>query len=153
MLLHNARHSYRLLALAMMALFVPANTFGQETDITQTPNTANAGIKKSLDQQIGEGRGDINTPDSSHFIIKRDPFRAIARGRQLFQRKFTVAQGMGPRTGDGEGDIETDLSIGAGLADSCAACHGRPRGAAGFGGDVFTRPDSRDAQHLFGFRH
>src|SRR5207253_669686 len=40
--------------------------------------------------------------------------------------------------------------IGAGLADSCAACHGRPRGAAGSGGDVATRPDSRDAPHLFG---
>jgi hypothetical protein len=34
--------------------------------------------------------------------------------------------------------------------DSCAGCHGRPRGSAGFGGDVFTRPDSRDAPHLFG---
>jgi hypothetical protein len=33
-------------------------------------------------------------------------------------------------------------------SDSCAACHGRPRGAAGFGGDVVTRPDSRDAPHL-----
>jgi hypothetical protein len=36
------------------------------------------------------------------------------------------------------------------LADSCAACHGRPRGSAGFGGDVFTKPDSRDSPHLFG---
>jgi hypothetical protein len=36
------------------------------------------------------------------------------------------------------------------LADSCAACHGRPRGSAGFGGNVFTRPDSRDSPHLFG---
>ncbi len=72
------------------------------------------------------------------------------RGRQLFQRKFTQAQGVGPRTGDGEGDIESDASIVAGLADSCAACHGRPRGSAGSGGDVFTRPDSRDAPHLFG---
>src|SRR5262249_22347817 len=33
---------------------------------------------------------------------------------------------------------------------SCAGCHGRPRGAAGSGGDVVTRPDSRDAPHLFG---
>jgi hypothetical protein len=37
-----------------------------------------------------------------------------------------------------------------GLADSCAACHGRPAGSAGFGGNVFTRPESRDAPHLFG---
>ncbi len=40
--------------------------------------------------------------------------------------------------------------IGAGLADSCAACHSRPFGSAGFGGNVFTKPDSRDTPHLFG---
>jgi mono/diheme cytochrome c family protein len=51
---------------------------------------------------------------------------------------------------DRSGNIHTDPSIGAGIIDSCAGCHGRPRGAAGFGGDVFTRPDSRDAPHLFG---
>ncbi len=122
----------------------------QETDIYQHPNIEHAGIKKSLEQQIGTGRGDINTPDSSLYIINRDPFRSIRQGRNLFQRKFTMSQGMGPRNGDGLGDISADASLGAGLADSCAACHGRPRGSAGFGGDVFTRPDSRDAPHLFG---
>ena len=55
--------------------------------------------------RAGVGRGDILTPDSSSFLIARDPFRAIVRGRQLFQRKFTQAQGVGPRTNDGEGDI------------------------------------------------
>ena len=48
------------------------------------------------------------------------------------------------------GDINTNLALGAGLVDSCAGCHGRPRGSAGVGGDVATRPDSRDAPHLFG---
>jgi mono/diheme cytochrome c family protein len=48
------------------------------------------------------------------------------------------------------GDVHKDLAIGAGLSDSCASCHGRPRGSAGVGGDVATRPDSRDAPHLFG---
>ena len=76
--------------------------------------------------------------------------RAIRRGRQLFQRKYTRLQGIGPLSGDGSGNIETTLAIGAGLVDSCAGCHGRPRGAAGAGGDVVTRPDSRDAPHLFG---
>ena len=122
----------------------------QETDVTQAPNAAGAGIKKSLAEEIGLGRGDGFTPDTSIYLIRRDPFRSIARGRQLFQRKFTLAQGLGPRTGDGVGDIESEGSIGAGLADSCAACHGRPQGSAGFGGDVFTRPTSRDAPHLFG---
>ena len=122
----------------------------QLTDITQTPNRANAGIQKALEEQIGAGEGDVMTPDSSRFIIQRDPFRAIRRGRQVFQRKFTIAQGVGPRVDDGIGDIETTPALGAGLADSCAGCHGRPRGSAGFGGSVFTRPESRDAPHLFG---
>ena len=53
-------------------------------------------------------------------------------------------------TNDGRGNVGINLAIGAGMTDSCAACHGRPRGAAGVGGDVATRPDSRDAPHLFG---
>lgn len=124
--------------------------FAQLIDKTQAPNTANAGINKSLAQQIGSGRGNDFTPDSSLFIIHRDPFRSIRRGRQLFQRKFTRAQGQGPRVQDGVGSIETNLALGAGLSDSCAGCHGRPPGSAGSGGDVVTRPDSRDAPHLFG---
>ena len=133
-----------------VVLAIAASAAAQETDVTQTPNTANAGIKKSYAQQIGAGRGDVMTPGSSMFIIKRDPFRSIVRGRQLFQRKFRRAEGQGPRVADGIGDIETTGALGAGLGDACATCHGRPKGAAGFGGDVFTRPDSRDAPHLFG---
>jgi hypothetical protein len=119
-------------------------------DNTQAPSTAKAGINKSQLDEIGPGRGDVNTPGSSICMINRDPFRAIRRGRQLFQRKFTHLQGQGPNEKDGVGDINTDLAIGAGLSDSCALCHGRPRGSAGSGGNVVTRPDSRDAPHLFG---
>ena len=121
------------------------------TDLTQTPNPMNEGINKSLEQQIGTGRGSLYAPQSSRYIIARDPFRSVRRGRQIFQRKFTMAQGLGPRSNDGIGDnIHANAALGAGVSDSCAGCHGRPRGAAGFGGDVFTRPDSRDAPHLFG---
>jgi len=138
--------------LILLSLLAISSTLirAQLVDQTTTPNLANEGIKKSLADQIGAGRGDLDTPGSSRYIIARDPFRAIRRGRQLFQRKFTREQGQGPVTGDASGDIASDLSIGAGLADSCAACHARPRGAAGFGGAVVTRPDSRDAPHLFG---
>jgi len=124
--------------------------FAQLPDQTLAPNTAQAGIAKSLQQEIGAGRGDVMTPDSSLFIINRDPFRSIRRGRQLFQRKFNRAQGQGPNEGDCAGDLNTNDAIGAGLSDSCALCHGRPRGSAGVGGNVATRPDSRDAPHLFG---
>ena len=122
----------------------------QLIDRTSAFNSSEDGIALSLADQVGAGRGDWFAEDSSTFIINRDPFRAIRRGRQLFQRKFTIAAGVGPVTGDGAGNIDIDRIIGAGLADSCAACHGRPRGSAGFGGDVVTRPDSRDAPHLFG---
>ncbi|MCE9594016.1 MAG: thiol oxidoreductase-like protein, partial [Planctomycetes bacterium] len=103
-----------LLSAAVLGSFAPAAS-AQLTDITQAPNTLNAGIKKSLTQQIGLGRGDVSTPNSSAFLIERDPFRAVARGRQLFQRKFTEGQGLGPRRNDGVGDIEHDAAIGAGL--------------------------------------
>ena len=140
-----------IFALAGGMAIVGTAAHAQLIDRTLTPNPANEGIAKSLAQQVGAGRGDVNTVGSSIYIIKRDPARSVRRGRQIFQRKFSVFQGFGPRTNDGvEGNIVADASLGAGLADSCAACHGRPRGSAGFGGDVATRPDSRDAPHLFG---
>jgi hypothetical protein len=133
-----------------LVLLVSTLVCGQLTDQTQAPNTAKAGIAKALQQEVGAGRGDAMTWDSSIYIIKRDPFRSVRRGRQLFQRKFTRLQGQGSNEGDGVGDLNTNGAIGAGLSDSCASCHGRPRGSAGTGGDVATRPDSRDAPHLFG---
>jgi len=124
----------------------------QLIDRTKNPNVINAGIAKSLADEVGAGRGNVMMPGSALFNIKRDPFRSIRRGRQLFQRKFLRTQGAGPIADDLVlgGNIETSLKIGAGLTDSCASCHGRPRGSAGFGGDVVTRPESRDAPHLFG---
>src|SRR4026208_2382034 len=139
-----------LMSVALAICLAALPVLSQSIDRTQNPNTANAGIAKSLALDVGAGRGDLLTPDSSSFIIARDPFRAIRRGRQLFQRKFLRSQGHGPVSNDGLGDINTNLGLGAGLSDSCAACHGRPRGAAGSGGDVVTRPDSRDAPYLFG---
>jgi hypothetical protein len=115
------------------------------------PNIAGGQVNKSLDGQVGAGHGDVFTPGSAVYLIKRDPARSIRRGRQLFQRKFTLEQGMGPRVdASSGGDVMGNRALGAGLMDSCAGCHGRPRGAAGDGGDVVTRPDSRDAPHLFG---
>lgn len=122
------------------------------TDVTQTtPNVPGGAIEKSLEQQIGYGRGDERTPGSSIYLIARDPARAVRRGRQVFQRKHTHSQGLGPRVNpDSTGNIQENPALGAGEGDSCSSCHGRPRGAAGFGGEVATRPDSRDSPHLFG---
>lgn len=147
----------RLIKLAVLAsigvaLCIPA--IAQLVDQTVYPNSPNFGIAKSYVQQIGAGRGDINTPDSSMFIIKRDPFRAVRRGRQIFQRKFTRAQGSGPGVGEGANGptaLTTNTrGIGAGVADSCASCHGGPVGGAGAGGAIITTPGGRSAPHLFG---
>ncbi|MGH9313558.1 MAG: di-heme oxidoredictase family protein, partial [Vicinamibacterales bacterium] len=143
-----------LVCAAVFVLAASTRMFGQLVDKNKAPNSANEGISLPLTggpypSQIGDGRVGTD-PNTSQNVIAMDPFRAIRRGRQLFQRKFTRLEGQGPVTGDGFGNIHVDLIIGAGLADSCAGCHGRPRGSAGFGGDVVTRPDSRDAPHLFG---
>jgi hypothetical protein len=78
--------------LAVVATLVTATALAQLPDKTRTPNVANEGINKSLTEQIGAGRGSLTTPGSSLFIINRDPFRAIRRGRQIFQRKFVRSQ-------------------------------------------------------------
>ena len=141
-------------ALALAATMFAGTAEAQLKDITQIgPTVPGGAINKSFAQQIGAGRGDTSPSNTSLFIIKRDPFRAVRRGRQIFQRKFTVAQGWGrpPTTASATRRSSAAIpAVAAGLADSCAGCHGRPRGSAGFGGDVVTRPDSRDAPHLFG---
>lgn len=139
---------------AIFLVTASAQILGQLIDRNKAPNSADEGISRPLTgfpypSQIGEGRTGADW-NASLNVIALDPFRAIRRGRQIFQRKFTRLEGQGAVTGDGFGNIDVDLAIGAGLGDSCASCHGRPRGAAGFGGDVATRPDSRDAPHLFG---
>ena len=145
-------NNLRIVLGTVSGLLAVVTCSAQMIDRTKAPNAINEGIAKSLEQEIGAGRGDWMTPGSSSFIILRDPFRAIRRGRQLFQRKFQHLEGAENTfyARDGSGAVDHNLAIGAGLTDSCAACHGRPRGSAGFGGDVVTRPDSRDAPHLFG---
>ena len=158
MIFEKWEHSIIWIALFPITLLLwVGNAQGQLTDQTQTPNSAGRGIALSLEEQIGEGQGLVTEPGTSLYIIKRDPARAVRRGRQLFQRKFTTEQGQGPRTLDGIGgdigepdSIANNGALGAGLSDSCALCHGQPRGSAGFGGDVVTRPDGRNAPHLFG---
>ncbi len=149
-----------LLVLALWvapAVEVPAQLVGcAQVAPTNAPGGC---IERTLEDQIDLGHNsDIQIPGTnfgistgSIFLIKHDPARSIRRGRQLFQRKFTENQGQGPRVNDDStGSIVANRAFGAGLMDSCAGCHGRPRGSAGHGGVVQTFPDSRDSPHLFG---
>src|SRR5262252_3967212 len=92
--------SLLVLTVAAAAGFV-GGAQAQLRDVSQTPNPRNAGIRKTFAQEIGMGRGTVMMADSSLYIINRDPFRAIRRGRQIFQRKFQVSQGFGPGFHDG----------------------------------------------------
>jgi hypothetical protein len=84
---------WKICAAAILATATPLQA--QLVDETQVEPTVPLGtIGKSLDEQIGAGRGDTFTPQSSIYLIERDPARSIRRGRQLFQRKFTSAQGL-----------------------------------------------------------
>ena len=69
-----------LIVLSAVAVLLQRSALAQLNDRTQNPNVAGFGIAKSLTDQIGNGVGDWSTPDSSSFIIARDPFRAIRRG-------------------------------------------------------------------------
>lgn len=104
-------------------------------DKVYPPGTAPDGgcIERSLVDQIGGGHGFL--VGQSGWLIRRDPFRSVRRGRQLFQRKFSRDEGFGPRVNaSSTGDVRVMRALGAGMMDSCAGCHGRPRGSAGFGG-------------------
>src|SRR5690348_2664000 len=104
----KARFGLGKLVSIMALLLFAGLSAAQQVDQTMAPNNAKAGIAKSLQDEIGAGRGNIMTPGSSLFLINRDPFRSIRRGRQLFQRKFSQAQGQGPNEGDDSGDINSD---------------------------------------------
>jgi hypothetical protein len=124
--------SFLVYAAAAFVLVASVRVAAQLVDKNKAPSTSNDGISRPLigepsPSQIGEGRS--GSGNTSLHVIELDPFRAIRRGRQLFQRKFTRLEGQGPGSGDGFGNIDTGVTIGAGVADSCAACHGRPRGA------------------------
>lgn len=147
------QRSSPVLFVFILMLFILPNASAQlvPCDKVYEPGTEPEGgcIERSLEDQIEEGHG--TAVDQSIWLIQRDPFRSIRRGRQLFQRKFSQAEGLGPRVNfTSSGHLPTMRALGAGLMDSCAGCHGRPKGSAGFGGVVTTFPDSRDAPHLFG---
>ena len=61
-------------------VFLTTPSTGGLIDATKAPNAAHEGIKKSLEEQVGAGRGDVMTPQSSLFIIKRG-FPQFGHGR------------------------------------------------------------------------
>ena len=69
-------------AAALVSIGIGGAPSAQLNDVTQiVPAAPGGAIGKSLEQQIGPGRGDVDTPQSSIYLIKRDPARAIRRGR------------------------------------------------------------------------
>ena len=118
-------------AFALAATMVAGTAEAQLKDITQIgPTVPGGAINKSFVQEIGAGRGEHlhcrTRRGSSSTAIRSAPSGAAGRSSSA---SSSVAQGNGPLTNDGVGNpafIGGDPSVAAGLADSCAACHGRP---------------------------
>ena len=101
-----------ILLVGVFAVWLSSTLLAQLVDNNKAPNAANGGINRALvngsyPTEVGDGRlgSDQNT---SLNVIRFDPFRAIRRGRQLFERKFSRIEGQGPLSNDGFGDIEND---------------------------------------------
>ncbi len=94
-------------------------------------------------------RGDVQTIGSAAWLIAHQPTVAAARGRALFQRSFTAA--------DGASQPSAALVLSAAkptrldFAPSCIQCHNIPFGEPGAGAttvrDAIT---TRSTPHLFG---
>ena len=54
--------NFKRCGAALLVCLCPVLVMGQLTDRTQAPNTAKAGIAKSLQEEIGPGRGDVMAP-------------------------------------------------------------------------------------------
>ena len=141
----------RTFCSAVLAMqLVAVASWAQLTDRTQAPNMPRPESPSLCKMRQGRARRSANSWNSSIFIIQRDPFRSIRRGRQLFQRKFTRLQGQGANEGDGVGDLNSNGALGAG-SPTVVPCVTdvrvvQPEPAA----MSRPRPDSRDAPHLFG---
>ena len=75
------RNLLRFLIFGLITTMLASAVWGQLVDQTLAPNTAKVGIAKSMQTEIGAGRGDAMTPTSSIFLIERDPFRSVQIGR------------------------------------------------------------------------
>ena len=70
------------IVVGMGGLLITVFAHAQLTDTTQTnPTVPGGAIGKSLEEQIGAGRGDAVTPGSSIYLIRRDPARSMAGQR------------------------------------------------------------------------
>ena len=105
--------------IGLLLAFAPI-AGAQLVDNNLAPNTAKAGINKSLADEIGPGRGDIMTPNSSLFIINRDPFRSVrarrCRGVAVTHHNFLGADPVGRERGKARPVRQRNMPVAAVLA-------------------------------------
>jgi hypothetical protein len=96
----------------------------------------------------------VNDAGGSASLLFGDPWLGFVRGRDLFRREFTPADGVfGPTANVPQPVLEdgrTPMIVGA-RASSCALCHNTPLGDAGAGPTILKNgPSGRNSQHLYG---
>src|SRR5207302_293844 len=88
------------------------------------------------------------------YLLQRDPFMGYQRGRELFLREFSRADGAFGEAGKHAGPVledEVTHMITRDHVASCALCHNVPFRDGGAGNTIFKNGGTgRNTTHLFG---
>ena len=148
--LHRLRLTTLLLFLCSGAAWRAVSMLAQMIDRTQNPNIANFGIAKTLQQQIGAGRGNVQRPIPLRLLSRAIRFAESGAGDNFSSVSSCALRASGRWRAMAS---VTSIRIWRSAQDWRIVARSvtvARVGLGGFGGDVATRPDSRDAPHLFG---
>ncbi len=97
---------------------------------------------------------DPNEEGGSAYLLDRDPWLGYQRGRELFLREFSKADGAFGNSGAMAGQVLEDEATKFATRDhvaSCALCHNSPFRDGGAGATFFKNGGTgRNTMHLFG---
>ena len=133
--------------------YAPERPGGLGDDPIATPRDATGrSIKCARVRAVHADRdGDEGT---TGWLVRHDPWLAYQRGRELFLREFSAADGAFGNAGAHAGPVLEDQTTHMASRDhvaSCALCHNVPFRDAGAGATIFKNGGAgRNTTHLFG---
>lgn len=153
----------RILVLVLVLLAAPASG----GDVTWSPERPGTSLDDPIDRPKDlSGRSikcprvravhstDIADEGATAYLMKVDPWLGYQRGRELFLREFSQADGVFGESGRPAGRVLEDQTTKIMTRDhvaSCALCHNVPFRDAGAGATMFKNGGTgRNTPHLFG---
>lgn len=152
-------------ALIALTLFVCAPVFGGDQiwvperpgnstdDPIQTPRDISGRSIKCARVRAIHSR-DVKDEGATAYLFKVDPWLGYQRGRELFVREFSLADGVFGEAGRPAGRVLEDQTSKIMTRDhvaSCTLCHNVPFRDAGAGATMFKNAGTgRNTPHVFG---